>query len=118
VPVRSGLAAMLCPGSRAVSSGEQNPDRAVWQGRTRILRESEYNLELKIKILREINSNISYCILLPTFSLFLFILLYGIDICSSVPTIASVFIFAHLILTLLMTIKRSHALFEREYRNK
>lgn len=74
----------------------------------------EQELRLKMQLLREINANISYLILISIVSIVLFLLFYSIDI-GRVAAVVSSIVYTHFILTLLMVIKRSHALFKKEY---
>lgn len=79
---------------------------------------SDNQLASRLKLLQEINANISYAVLVSCAALFIFILLYGIHFTFNIATSISVFIYLHFLLTLLMIIKRSHALFRTEYQNE
>ena len=71
--------------------------------------------KLRVNLLGEINSNISYAVFWSCVSLFVFVTLYGVNYTSNICTPIAVFIYTHFLLTLLMIIKRSHALFRKEY---
>lgn len=71
--------------------------------------------DLRRRLMSDVNSNISYLILVSCSSLFLFTVFYVFKIPSTVETFASSVIFMHFFLTLLMVIKRVHALFYKEY---
>jgi hydrogenase-4 membrane subunit HyfE len=74
-------------------------------------------LDARKQLLTELNSNLSYLILVCCFalvvSLVTFVKSYGEGF---VPSLL-LFVYAHFILTLLMIIKRAHALFHKEYRD-
>jgi len=74
-------------------------------------------LRMRLHLLREINSNISYAVFVSCISLFVFIVFYGTNYCYQYATIFSVFIYIHFLFVLLMIIKRSHALFQKEYQD-
>lgn len=69
------------------------------------------------RLLTELNANLSYLILICcaslTLSLLSFVKSYGNDF---VPALM-IFLYAHFLLTLLMVVKRAHALFHKEYRD-
>lgn len=69
----------------------------------------------KNAILRELNTNLSYMILLC--SLVLFVAGYSslFDNVQEISSIFLIFAFTHFVLNLLMVIKRAHALFQKEY---
>lgn len=73
------------------------------------------SLTIRLSLLREINANISYSVLISCFALFIFVAFYGSGLKLKIFTTISVFIYLHFLLTLLMIIKRFHALFRREY---
>lgn len=75
-------------------------------------------LKIRLQLLREINANISYTVFFSCAALFVFVSFYGIDYGARLSTSISVFIYVHFLLTLLMIIKRSHALFQREYQDE
>jgi len=72
-------------------------------------------IEVRRLLLREINSNISYLILISIGSILLFIFLYTTDTTGRIAAAISWGIYIHFILTLLMVVKRSHIIFRREY---
>lgn len=66
-------------------------------------------------LLGELNSNLSYLVLFCCFSLVLFLVFYATDETSGISSAISTILFSHFVLTLLMIVKRSHALFQKEY---
>lgn len=73
------------------------------------------DLKIRRRLLKQTNSNISYLILISTFSIMLFLLLYSMEYTGRIASAISWTIYIHFILTLLMVVKRSHALFRKEY---
>ena len=69
----------------------------------------------KRKLLIELNTNISYLIVLSCISVTIFLLSYVVDITDRIKSPISTCLYLHFFLTLLMVIKRSHALFHKEY---
>ncbi|MXP43067.1 hypothetical protein [Allopontixanthobacter sediminis] len=69
----------------------------------------------KNSILRELNTNLSYMILLCSFVLFIAAFAYIFDSFEYIISAFLVFAFTHFVLSLLMVIKRAHALFQKEY---
>jgi hypothetical protein len=72
-------------------------------------------LEIRRQILKEINVNISYLIVVSIFSILFFLLLYAVEKTGRVVASISWAIYIHFVLTLLMVVKRSHVLFRKEY---
>ncbi len=72
-------------------------------------------MEVRRQLLKEINANISYLILISILSILLFIFLYTVEKAGRVAATISWIIYIHFILNLLMVVKRSHILFRREY---
>jgi hypothetical protein len=66
-------------------------------------------------LLSEINTNISYLVLVCCLSVSLFLVLYMIELKRPFEVSISTFIYSHFLLTLLMVIKRSHAVFQKEF---
>jgi drug/metabolite transporter (DMT)-like permease len=81
----------------------------------RLLQKFESTAEDRRVLLGEINANISYLILFCCLSLVIFFGFYAIPLENSVSSGASVLIYFHFLLSLLMIVKRSHALFTKEY---
>lgn len=73
--------------------------------------------ELKIRkqLLKEINANISYLIIISIFSIVLFLLLYATENTDRIVAAISCVIYIHFLLNLMMVVKRSHVLFRKEY---
>ncbi|RMB27734.1 hypothetical protein C8J47_3266 [Sphingomonas sp. PP-F2F-G114-C0414] len=68
-------------------------------------------------LLTELNANVSYVVLVCVISLFSVLLFYVQDWKNGVPPAVTVFFYGHFLLTLLMVVKRAHALFQKEYRD-
>ncbi|WP_155734819.1 hypothetical protein [Rhodovulum sulfidophilum] len=66
-------------------------------------------------LLREINTNISYLILVSFSSVTIFLALYVLDLPERLESAILGFLYLHFLLTLLMVIKRSHEVFDSEY---
>ena len=75
----------------------------------------EKDAELKKRLLNEINSNISYLILISVGSILLFVFLYTSEKTGPFAAAVSWTIYIHFVLNLLMVVKRSHILFRKEY---
>lgn len=71
--------------------------------------------KLKRQLLSELNSNLSYLTLFSCVALSLFMILYMAESATSTWASVSVIIYTHFMLTLLMVVKRSHAIFQQEY---
>lgn len=82
---------------------------------TRLQKMQDNKLDWKKALAKEINSNISYLILVSCIGLFLLIGLYIFETTSYFWVFLVVSIYGHFLLTLLMIVKRSHALFQAEY---
>ncbi len=72
-------------------------------------------LRNRSKLLQEINANISYLILVSCLDLVIFILSFAKELKTGFAPLIVVTLYSHFILTLVMIIKRSHALFQKEY---
>ncbi|NHO34443.1 hypothetical protein GOB85_18495 [Acetobacter sp. LMG 1636] len=73
------------------------------------------------KLISEVDSNISYLVLVCFFALFFCLAVFGVSSIkdsynSWYASCVLIYFYGHFGLTLLMIIKRSHALFQREYR--
>ena len=73
------------------------------------------NADLKRKLLKEVNSNISYLILISVVAIVLFLFLYTSEKTGRSAAAVSWTIYIHFVLNLLMVVKRSHILFRKEY---
>lgn len=69
------------------------------------------------KLLIELNANLSYLILVCCIALVLALLSFIKSFNYTVIPAIMVFLYAHFLLTLLMVVKRAHALFHKEYRD-
>jgi len=67
-------------------------------------------------LIRETNANISYLIVVSAISVTILLVAFATDISNRFEPAVAVFLYGHFMLTLLMIIKRVHALFDREYR--
>ncbi len=70
---------------------------------------------LRRELLGELNTNISYLIVLSVFSVTIFLVFFVSTTLDPIETPIAVYIYTHFLLTLLMVIKRAHALFQKEY---
>lgn len=69
------------------------------------------------KLLIELNANLSYLILVCCVALVLSLLSFIKSFDNGFIPAVMVFLYAHFLLTLLMVVKRAHALFHKEYRD-
>lgn len=69
-------------------------------------------------LIRQLNTNISYSIVVSCSAVMVFFFLYVFNFSSIISTCICYFLFIHFFLTLLMIIKRAHALFDTEYTEK
>lgn len=69
------------------------------------------------KLLMELNANLSYIILVCCVALVISLFSYIKSFNNCVIPAMMVFLYAHFLLTLLMVVKRAHALFHKEYRD-
>lgn len=67
------------------------------------------------ELLGELNTNISYLIVVSCLAVTAFLGFYVVKEANSIATPISIWLYAHFFLTLLMVIKRAHALFQKEY---
>ncbi len=73
------------------------------------------DLEIRRRLLEQLNSNISYLVLICCITLVIVLSSY-VQSDNSILTATITFgLYAHFILTMLMIVKRAHALFQREY---
>lgn len=66
-------------------------------------------------LLRELNTNISYLTVICCTFISLLIIFYVFKINEKIEIFVFFYVFIHFVLTLFMVIKRSHALFQKEY---
>lgn len=71
--------------------------------------------ELRRSLIRQLNTNISYSIIISCTSVMVFFFLYIFKYSSFLSSSICYFLFLHFFLTLIMIIKRAHALFDTEY---
>lgn len=77
---------------------------------------SKERLEARRVLVRETNANISYLIVLSLLSVTIFLTAFALDFSDRFEPALAVFLYLHFVLTLLMIVKRVHALFDKEYR--
>jgi hypothetical protein len=77
----------------------------------------EATLKLRRQLLSEVNANISYLILVSCIAIVAFLVFFAMEWKSRLPSALSVALYGHFLLTLLMVVKRAHALFQREYKD-
>jgi hypothetical protein len=68
-------------------------------------------------LLCEINTNISYLILVSCIAVSIFLLFFAVRLPPSIETGLLIAIYAHFILTVAMVLKRAHLVFDAEYRS-
>lgn len=72
-------------------------------------------VKIRRELLGELNTNISYLIVIAVFSVTVFLIFFVSATLDPIETPVAVCIYTHFLLTLLMVIKRAHALFQKEY---
>jgi len=72
-------------------------------------------LEERRELLGELNTNISYLVVVSCFAVTVFLIFYIVKMTDDLETAISIWLYTHFFLTLLMVIKRAHALFQKEY---
>jgi hydrogenase-4 membrane subunit HyfE len=77
----------------------------------------EVTLKSRRILLGELNANISYLTLTSCISLAAVLIFYVNDMKTGWAPAATAGLYLHFLLTLLMIVKRSHALFQKEYRD-
>lgn len=82
----------------------------------RLAARQEEVVRVRKKLLGELNSNISYLTFVCVVALIIFILFYVMQWLRGFAPAFAVAVYVHFIFTLLMVVKRAHALFQREYR--
>lgn len=76
---------------------------------------AEDKLLVRNKILKELNANISYLVLFCCATLLAAVVFYVFKWTEWLAPAATVLMYSHFFLTLIMIVKRSHALFRMEY---
>lgn len=72
-------------------------------------------LKMRNSLIAELNVNVSYLMIFAVVALFLCGIFYIFDFGSNFETILAVSIYSHFSITMIVVIKRSHALFAYEY---
>jgi hypothetical protein len=67
------------------------------------------------KLLSELNTNVSYLVVLSCICLIIYIGLFSFEADNPVSRFVTIVLYVHFTLTLLMVVKRTHALFQGEY---
>jgi len=67
------------------------------------------------KLLSELNTNISYLTVVSSVALVAFLIFYVAELDEGLSPAVAVILYSHFILTFMMIVKRSHALFQKEY---
>lgn len=71
--------------------------------------------ENRQKLLGELNANLSYLILMCCIALFATLIFFVREWNSGFGPAATIFLYGHFLLTLIMIVKRAHVLFQSEY---
>lgn len=66
-------------------------------------------------LLGELNANLSYMVLFSCLSLVVFLAFYVLKLDKTIPSCVTFAIYVHFVLTLFMSVKRAHVLFQMEY---
>ena len=72
-------------------------------------------LENRRKLLSELNANVSYLMLICFVALVISLTAYAIKAYGILPSALIFVAYAHFLLTMMMVVKRSHILFQKEY---
>lgn len=75
-------------------------------------------VDLRRQLLGELNANISYLVLVCCVAVILSLCAYVAEWKQGIAPSVTVFLYGHFVLTLLMVVKRSHALFQQEYKHE
>jgi hypothetical protein len=82
-----------------------------------ISRKSSHKSDLILRsLIREVNTNISYLIVVCCVCITVFLAMYIADLADRLESAVIFMLYSHFLLTVLMVIKRAHAIFETEYR--
>jgi hypothetical protein len=73
-------------------------------------------ISVRRRLLGELNANISYLILVCFVALVLSLWAYVAELNQGMAPLITVFLYVHFLLTILMVVKRAHALFQQQYR--
>lgn len=73
-------------------------------------------VDVRRQLLGELNANISYLVLVCCTALFVSLCAYVAEWKQGFVPAAIAFLYGHFLLTLLMVVKRSHAVFQQEYK--
>lgn len=82
---------------------------------TRLALAEQESLEIRDKILRELNTNISYLVLVCCTALVSGVVCYVMSWTGWLAPCLTVGLYIHFVLTIIMVVKRSHILFHSEY---
>lgn len=83
----------------------------------RVAEVQERQVQERRTLLKELNANVSYIVLVCCAALFAVLVFYVRDWTAGIWPAITVALYSHFMLTLLMIVKRAHALFQKEYRD-
>ena len=83
----------------------------------RVAEVQEREVQERRTLLKELNANVSYIVLVCCAALFAVLVFYVRDLKEGVWPALTIVLYSHFMLTLLMIVKRAHALFQKEYRD-
>lgn len=83
----------------------------------RVAEVQERQVQERRTLLKELNANISYIVLVCCAALFAVLVFYVRDWKEGIWPALTIVLYSHFMLTLLMIVKRAHALFQKEYRD-
>lgn len=75
-------------------------------------------IDVRRQLLGQLNANLSYLVLVCCAALVLSLCAYVSEWKRGIAPAAIAFLYGHFVLTLLMVVKRSHALFQQEYKRE
>ncbi|MBO9509388.1 hypothetical protein [Thalassospira sp. A3_1] len=87
----------------------------ILTGDTVVDQKAQKKYDLRKNLLSELNTNISYLILISCFSVTFFLVFYVANLPYFLEAFAGVYLYIHFLITLMMVIKRTHVLFQHEY---
>lgn len=83
----------------------------------RVAEVQERQVQERRTLLKELNANVSYIVLVCCAALFAVLVFYIRDLKEGIWPAVTIALYSHFMLTLLMIVKRAHALFQKEYRD-
>lgn len=67
------------------------------------------------KLLREVNANVSYLILISCFAVTVFLVFFATKLPARIESATLILLYSHFLLTVAMVLKRAHEIFDSEY---